>query len=289
MEKLKVIGPHHNVLRAADKYPCDSGYLTMNKGRMGKLILIFATGILLPLAVAAPAQPRHAAAACARVTIEGEVAAGQEWSSPIGQGWVFRVMPIQPADKYTGWDLVLDRVQPAGFPDALYLATPPYGSLNEREIGTTYGLRAQDAIGWNPRSFRFLTDPAAFRAAQQAFHAMSKQPRPPHSEQSAPDEATTRLLDLIASAAQGEFRILDARLAPGIADPAPYAQSWALAASRTPHEDIQSPSGTASERGSLLWMRFSISLMLPSGSLTPPAGWPHPAGWNSAAVPCPVK
>ena len=77
-------------------------------------------------------------------------------------------MPVPALDAaYSGWDMVVDRIPPAGFPDALYLATPPYNSINQREIGTTYGLRAQDAIGWNPRSFRFLTDPAAFREAQQ--------------------------------------------------------------------------------------------------------------------------
>ncbi len=258
----------------------------MNKGRIGKLILLLATGILPPLAIAAPARPGRSSTACARITIEGEVAAGQEWSSPIGQGWVFRIVPIQPAAKYSGWDLIVDRSNPdrsgpAGFPDAIYLATPPYGSLSEREIGTTYGLRAQDAIGWNPRSFRFLTDPAAFRAAQQAFHAMPKQPPPLHPGQSGPDEATARLLDLIAPASQGEFRILDARLIPGIGDPAPYAQNWALAASRTPHQEVPPPSGTASQRGSLLWMRFSITL-------TPPAGWPHPTGWSAKPVPCTV-
>ncbi len=212
----------------------------MNKGRIGKLILLLATGILPPLAIAAPARPGRSSTACARITIEGEVAAGQEWSSPIGQGWVFRIVPIQPAAKYSGWDLIVDRSNPdrsgpAGFPDAIYLATPPYGSLSEREIGTTYGLRAQDAIGWNPRSFRFLTDPAAFRAAQQAFHAMPKQPPPLHPGQSGPDEATARLLDSHRPSLAGRVRILDARLIPGIGDPAPMPRTgrWPPPALRT--------------------------------------------------------
>jgi hypothetical protein len=46
-----------------------------------------------------------------------------------------------------------------------------YNSINEREIGTTFVLRAQDAIGWNPRSFRFLLNPADFRYAQQLFRS----------------------------------------------------------------------------------------------------------------------
>ena len=117
-------------------------------------------------AVSLAATPGYAGAAqsCQRLVLDGDVNAGQEWSASIGQGWKFRLVPIPALDAgYSGWDLVVDRNPPAGFPDALYLATPPYNSINEREIGTTFGLRAQDAIGWNPRSFRFLTDPAAFR------------------------------------------------------------------------------------------------------------------------------
>lgn len=215
---------------------------------------------------------------CSKLTIEGEDVSGQEWSAPMGQGWVFRVVPIQPADRYSGWDLVVDREQPVGFPDALLLATPPYGSLNEREVGTTYGLRAQDAIGWNPRSFRFLTNIVTLQQAQQAYRILQLGSQP-NSQRPAP-KATDRLLGLIGSASNGEFRILDARLAPGMADPAPYAQKWALSASRTPHEVVSLPQGAGSPRGSLVWMRFSITLWLP-------AGW-HAAGkWASESTPCP--
>ena len=109
-------------------------------------------------------------ASCQKIVLTGEVSAGQEWKAAFGEGWVFRVMPIQAGKAgYSGWDLVVDREQGAGFPDALMLATPPYDSINEREVGTTFGLRAQDAIGWNPRSFRFLTDPAALRESQRLF------------------------------------------------------------------------------------------------------------------------
>src|SRR5579871_207645 len=84
---------------------------------------------------------------CQRVVLEGQVSAGQQWQAILGQGWVFRILPITASSSdYTGWDLVVDREPPAGFPDALLLATLPYDSLNEREIGTTFGLRAQDAI-----------------------------------------------------------------------------------------------------------------------------------------------
>ncbi len=72
--------------------------------------------------VSATAPVRYAGAlssgACIKVRIEAEVNAGKEWSVPLGQGWVFRVMPIQPANAgYSGWDLVVDRDPPAGFPE----------------------------------------------------------------------------------------------------------------------------------------------------------------------------
>ena len=243
----------------------------------GKVTFALAVWLgLALLAVSAYALP----GACTKLTIEGEAQAGHEWSEPMGGGWVFRVVPVQPAEKYSGWDLVVDREQPVGFPDALYLATPPYGSLNEREIGTSYGLRAQDAIGWNPRSFRFLTDPAALRAAQKAYSTIPKEPQPSHMGLSSPDEATIHLLSLISPASSGEFRIVDARVVPGVADAAAYAQNWALAASRTQHEVLPSPQPGGTPRGSLAWMRFSVTLWLP-------AGWHAPPQWARSSGPCP--
>ena len=228
--------------------------------------LRLSAGILVFLFSAFASLPADALPACSKVTIQGELLAGQEWSAPIGQGWVLHLVPVQPADKYSGWDIVLDRIHPAGFPDAVFLATPPYGSLNEREIATTFGLRAQDAIGWNPRTFRLLTDLDAFHSAQQLYLA---------SHGAADPHTASRLLDLIHSASTGELRILDARIAPGIADPAPYAQEWALAAARTAYQTVPPPSGQSTPRGSFISIRFSFTLWLPSG-------WRVPTPWTAA-------
>jgi hypothetical protein len=186
-------------------------------------------------------------------------------------------IPALDAD-YSGWDLVVDRIPPAGFPDALYLATPPYNSINEREIGTTFGLRAQDAIGWNPRSFRFLTDSAAFRQARSDYHdafELHKDPVPRESIM----KASADLLKLAGGASQGELRILDAHISPGIADPAPFAQAWARQSSLTPHETDPAVLGRAADRGSLNWMRFEVVLWLPSG-------WKLPPGVHAPPVVC---
>jgi hypothetical protein len=225
--------------------------------------------------------------ACRQVVIGGEVNAGQEWNFAMGEGWVFRILPIVAGQSsYSGWDLVVDRVEPAGFPDALLLATLPYNSINEREVGTTFGLRAQDAIGWNPRSFRFLSTPIAFSEGRQLYFALVRngmihtQADSPPGAAAEDSQAMRRLLELESQASAGQFRILDARLAPGIADAASYAESWALAASRKPHQIVPSAPGKATPHGALLWLRFSISLWLPHG-------WNVPAGLHSTPATCP--
>jgi hypothetical protein len=204
---------------------------------------------------------------CQKVVLEGEVNAGQEWKASFGGGWVFRVVPIQPGKAgYSGWDLVVDREQPAGFPDALLLATPPYNSINEHEVGTTFGLRAQDAIGWNPRSFRFLTDPGAFAESQKLFQVWGGMKHLVEAPMAGSREglAMQRQLKINQKSSVGQFHIVDARLVPGVSDPAPYAQNWALAVSRTPHTFVPAAQGASSPRGELLWMRFSIVLWLPA-------------------------
>ena len=223
---------------------------------------------------------------CEKVELTGEVSAGQEWKSAIGEGWVFRIVPIAPGRAgYSGWDLVIDRIEPAGFPDALLLATLPYNSINQREIGTTFGLRAQDAIGWNPRTFRFLSSSAAFHEGQQLFRSLSADG--PGSGDSSKDtqrnsadaRPLARLLDLQKKASPGEFRIIDARLVPGIGDAAPYALNWALASARTPHQVESALSGKSSSAGSLNWIRFSVTLWLPKA-------WKVPAELHSAHARC---
>jgi hypothetical protein len=225
--------------------------------------------------------PQHA---CQQVTIGGEVSAGQEWKAALGQGWVFRIVPIAASQAgYSGWDLVVDREPPAGYPDALLVATLPYDSINEREIGTTFGLRAQDAIGWNPRSFRFLSDPQQFRDGRRWFQQMMQAAQGTHNNpdtSSAGADPMVRLLELAKAASSGELRIVDARIVPGIADPQPYAQGWALASSRTQHEIQAAPPGRVSAQGALVWMRFALTLWLPTR-------WRLSAGVHAVRQPCP--
>lgn len=233
----------------------------------------------LAVGVSAAAPPGRT---CRSVELQGEVRAGQEWKTPLGQGWVFRVLPIAPSQAgYSGWDLVVDRDPPAGYPDALLLATLPYRSINEREIGTTFGLRAQDAVGWNPRSFRFLSNPSEFREAQQWFRQLEPQPPSARTGDAKPgNDALQRLLQLQNGALHGQLRIVDARIVPGVADPQPFAQAWALAFSRTRHEIESAPAGQESAAGQLIWIRFELTLWLPPG-------WNLPSALHGVNTPCP--
>ena len=246
---------------------------------------VLAPALLLAVAVPCVGAPTGPAA-CTRIDLTGKVSAGQEWKAPLGEGWVFRVVPIAPgAAGYTGWDLVVDRDPPTGYPDALLLATPPYNSINEREIGTTYGLRAQDAVGWNPRSFRFLTDPAALREGQKLYLDLASRLRAQSgaaagaSSDPAIARLTRQLMAMQANAAAGEFRILDAGFAPGTADPAPFAENWALQSARRPYTLMAPSGGKPTPRGELEWMRFSATLWLP-------AGWKAPHGLGAISAPC---
>jgi len=218
---------------------------------------------------------------CQRVVLSGEVKAGREWKQAFGRGWIFRVLPIQAGkEDYTGWDLVVDREEGAGYPDALLLATPPYRSVNEHEVGTTFGLRAQDAVGWNPRSFRFLTTPDALQQGQRLFAQLEAGGAATTEQTTQRALATKGLMDLEQHASAGEFRIVDARLAPGIADAAPFAETWAHAAERTAHTVGPPLSGKASARGELQGMRFAVTLWLPGN-------WKSPVGSRTERVVCP--
>jgi hypothetical protein len=228
---------------------------------------------------------------CKKIVLMGEVRAGHEWKAPFGEGWVFRVVSI-PVDKTApgvdGWDLVVDRDRGAGYPDALLLASPPYHFINEREIGTSFGLRAQDAIGWNPRKFHFMTSRSAFREAHKlylelnhngAFRTKSGSD-PVGRKEKARKRKMQRFLKLTKQSSPGDFQILDAHLTPGEGKVKPYAVNWDRQSALTPHTDEPPASGKNTPLGELEWMRFSVTLWLPQA-------WRVPRGLQAAEGTCP--
>jgi hypothetical protein len=228
---------------------------------------------------------------CRKIVLTGEVSAGNEWKTGFGEGWVFRVLPI-PREKAAagvgGWDLVVDRQDPAGFPDALLVANPPYNLINSREVGTSFGLRAQDAIGWNPRHFHFMTNKGAFRQAQKLYLYLNHNGELGGNtkgsargrKQKALERTMQRFEKLARESSPGEFHILDARLTPGAAKAQPYAANWAFQSASTPHTDEVPAGGTATPLGSLQWMQFSVTLWVPGS-------WRAPKNIQQPPMPCP--
>ena len=229
---------------------------------------------------------------CRSVRLTGDVKEGHEWSAAFGEGWILRLAPIQPTGRgYSGWDLAVSRVDDAGYPDALLVATPPYGSLNEREIGTTYGLRAQDAIAWSPRRFRFLISAKDWQQVREFYRDLmaaqsGKGAGAGKQEDGSLQGATAaKLLAMLSDPKRlgsGVFSVLDARLVDGEGDPPVYAQQWAAHLSDVPHTTEQStgpPAASASSRGELRWIRFAVTLTLP-------AGWKTPSGLGSREATC---
>lgn len=249
-------------------------------------VLVTGTGILQARAADNQAPPT-----CRKIVLTGEVSAGSEWKASLGEGWAFRVLPI-PRDKATdgvgGWDLVIDREDPAGFPDALLVANPPYNLINSREVGTSYGLRAQDAIGWNPRHFQFMTNRSAFRQAQKLYLLLDRygelggkaQATASGRKQKALTRDMQRFTKLVHESSPGEFHILDARLTPGSATVKPYAANWAFQSAKTPHTDEIPPGGAVTPLGKLEWIQFSATLWVP-------ASWRAPRNIEQPPTPCP--
>ena len=47
--------------------------------------------------------------------------------------------------------------------DYAELATPPYESVSPLLLSTDFSFRAQDAVAWNPRRFRYADNSAEFQ------------------------------------------------------------------------------------------------------------------------------
>lgn len=244
---------------------------------MRRYVLFFLLTVLVPGWAGAPPCLEAArlavksAGGCRKVVLEGEVESGQEWRRAIGEGWVFRVLPIaggaipksaSKGQRYSGWDLAMDRERGGGYPDGLLLATPPYGSLNPREIGTTYGMRAQDAIAWEPRRFRFLTTTEQLARAKALYaEVMEKAAKGLEGGGGAGE-----LLAMASGGPEvgaGEFEVLDARLVAGVADPPAFARRWAEQLGRVPHTLVQGGGAGSTALGELRSIRFRATLVVP--------------------------
>ena len=225
------------------------------------------------LSQAAPPAP------CTKIVLTGQADASHEWSQPIGQGWFFRVLPIQAGKAgYTGWDLVVDRDPPAGFPDAS--SSPPRP--------TTPSANARSPPPWPPRAgcHRLespqLSLPHRSRSAARGPEAVSCLGRYKDLDREARTgrpraRRRQRLLEINRKSSPGQFRILNARLTPGIADAAPFAPNGHFNFQDTAHHRaLRYRSGHP--MGQLQWIASpSPSGSLRTGPLPPACTPPEPA------------
>jgi hypothetical protein len=190
-----------------------------------------------------------AAPACGRVVFEGDVRAGEGFEKIFARGLKFSLEPLR-----SGWIVrVLPTDEGRGAHDFAELATPPYRSVSPLLIGTDWSFRAQDAVAWNPRRFRYAGDRAAFRRLAGLYDGVM-----------ANDVASSvKAAELASQQPEGVLKILDARLAPGVADQAGTAATVASHLEETPHAVDQSV--TPTPLGAIEAMRFRVELNLAPG------------------------
>ena len=199
----------------------------------------------LGVAGVASAQGR---ASCSSAVFEGEVSAGKSFEQvfapglkfllePIASGWIVRVLPVG---------------EPRGAHDDAELATPPYRSVTPLAVSTDFSFRAQDAVGWNPRHFRYAATGADFRAMRGLYDAASR----------GDANAERAMSEIAARQPEAELRILDAHLVPGTNDQAQMAAGVASHFESTPHSE---EANGASALGKVTWMRFRVGLDLLPG------------------------
>ena len=221
--------------------------------------------------VAEKARSSDASTGCRVGVIEGEVASGRSFERVIGNGlrieleaiasgWVVRVLPVQGTGKAPGGERDGDH-------DFAELANPPYRSVSPLLIGTDFSFRAQDALAWNPRRFRFARDRTSFEELLGVYRDEERlaQPGPAAANEAMQRQVESRLATLVSRMPEGELTILDARLVPGIGDQSRAAAMVATHLNLSAHQVDQPADGKATPLGRLGWLRFRIGFDLPKG------------------------
>ncbi len=236
----------------------------MRNKRFGAGVLLGAM-VLAQIGVAvageseAMAGQRPVRARCSRAVVAGEVRAGEEFRKVFGLGLEVLLEPLA-----SGWVVrVLPKAGERPREDFAEIATPPYRSVSPLLVSTDFSFRAQDAVGWNPRRFRYAANPRVFGTLQTIYRRVTGT-----RSAAAADEAS--LASLAAAQPGGLLEILDAGLAPGTAN---QSQAAALVASHfetTAHRIEPPMGGRASALGRIEWMRFRLKLELERGAKPAP-------------------
>ena len=211
-------------------------------------------GAVRPKAAGAGVQSR-----CRSAVVEAEVRAGAGFRGsfgagldvmlePIASGWAVRVVPTHGA-------------RPAV--DYAEIATPPYRSVSPLLLSTDFSFRAQDAVGWNPRRFRYAGTGQAYGRLEDVYRRVTRVPAA-----SPADEA--ELGRLVAMQPAAVIEILDASIVPGTADPTRAAALVSTHFGTTAHTTERPENGRVTPLGRIGWMRVRVRLELPPGAAASP-------------------
>ena len=228
------------------------------RGKVWWVLLVIVCGLET---VHAAVTRKEVSKVCARVVVDGEIHAGQEFRQTAVPGLEIQLEP-SPA----GWRLrVVATATEQGSEDLAEMATPPYRSVSPLLISTDFSFRAQDAIGWNPRHFRYA-------AGERSYGELRRLRRALDPGGSAARQREMELADVVSTQPEGTFDIIDAHLVPGTADQTRAASMVAGHFVTTAHSLDQPPSGRPSLLGQLTWIRFRVSLAIsPRARVTAPA------------------
>ena len=205
---------------------------------------------------------------CRQAVFDGEVKAGQGFEKEFEPGLKFFLDPLPQG---SGWMVrVLPAGQPRGLHDYAELATPPYRSVTPLAVSTDYAFRAQDAVGWNPRRFRYARDAGVARRLETLYARVVANDA----------AASAQAAELATEQPEGVLQILNAVMAPGTANQWQMAAAVALHFENTPHEVEQGVNPTA--LGRLEELEFRVKLELTPGV--------HAAkGLSEEIIPCVVQ
>jgi len=203
---------------------------------------------LKPVPFKAEALIAPKAGDCRQAVIEGDVKAGQGFEREFAPGLKFLLEPLAQG---SGWIVrVVPVGQARGAHDFAELATPPYRSVTPLAVSTDFSFRAQDAVGWNPRRFRYAQDAATARRLESLYAGVIANDA----------AASSKAAELATEQPEGELQILNAVMAPGTANQWQMAAAVALHFENTPHEVEQGAQPTA--LGKLEELQFRVKLEL---------------------------
>ena len=231
----------------------------------GRLLseILCCMALLLGAFVPATSSGEPAKPGCRQAVIEGEVAGGQGFDRVFAAGLRFYLEPLR-----SGWIVrVLDAGAAREAHDFAEVATPPYQSVSPLLISTDWAFRAQDAVAWNPRHFRYAANRASFRSLKQLQAGAL----------AGDGSDIVKLSELVSRQPEATLDLLDARFAPGIADQAKMAATVAGHLESTPHTtDINA---APSQLGRLESIKFRVKFNLPGDVRATP-------GVSEMSVPC---